>query len=95
MVTLEQIREQLKIAIKQSGYRQSDIAKKIGVHHSAIGQYLSGRAMPALDTFANLCDVLDLDANEILCIDEHSPDSKRTTVNNSFNGSNISGNIKF
>lgn len=27
--------------------------------------------MPALDTFANLCAVLDLDANEILCVSEY------------------------
>ncbi len=24
--------------------------------------------MPALDTFANLCAVLDVDANDVLCI---------------------------
>lgn len=28
--------------------------------------------MPALDTFANLCEVLDLDANEILCINKNT-----------------------
>lgn len=27
--------------------------------------------MPALDTFANLCAVLDLDANDILCVEEY------------------------
>lgn len=95
MITVEQIRLKLQEAIKHSGMTQTEIAKRLNIYQSAVQQYLSGRAMPALDTFANLCDVLDLDANEILCIDEHSPDSKRTTVNNSFNGSNISGNIKF
>ena len=34
-----------------------------------MGLYLSGRAMPALDTFANLCSILDLDANEVLGIE--------------------------
>lgn len=68
MVTLNQIREKLQEAIKTSGMTQTEIAFKLGIYQSAIGQYLSGRAMPALDTFANLCKVLDLDANEILCI---------------------------
>lgn len=67
MITLEQIRERLKEAIKQSGLSQSEIARKINVHHSAIGQYLSGRSMPALDTLANLCKLLDVDTNYILC----------------------------
>ena len=69
MITLEKIRERIKEAIKQSGITQSEIARKIGVHHSAIGQYLSGRAMPALDTLANLCKLLDVDTNYILCQD--------------------------
>lgn len=68
MVTLEQIRARLQEAIRQSGMKQIDIARKIGVHHSAIGFYLSGRAMPALDTFANLCAALDVDPAYILCL---------------------------
>lgn len=69
MITLEQIRERLTEAIKQSGQTQCEIARQLGVHHSAIGQYLSGRSMPALDTLANLCKALDIDTNYILCQD--------------------------
>lgn len=70
MITIDKVRVNLQEAIKRSELTQSALAKKIGVHHSAVGQYLSGRSMPALDTFAKLCAVLDLDANEILCVDE-------------------------
>ena len=90
MVTLEQIRTNLQEAIKQSGMTQTAIAKKLNVYQSAIQQYLSGRAMPALDTFANLCVLLDLDANEILCI---SSGKKSVSPSDSFN--NNSGNIHF
>ncbi len=69
MITLEQIRERLTKEIKQSGLSQTEIAKRINVKQPTIGQYLSGRAMPALDTFANLCVALDLNPTEILCID--------------------------
>ena len=47
---------------------QTELAKRIGVCQQAIGQYLHQKKMPSLETFANLCAVLDLDANEILCI---------------------------
>jgi len=68
MIYLEEIRSNLQDAIKESGYTQKKIAQKLGYNPSSIGQYISGRAMPALDTFANLCDILNLDANEILCL---------------------------
>lgn len=68
MVTLENIRDTLKEAIKTSGKTQTQIAKELHVTQQTVQQYVSGRAMPGLDTLANLCVLLDLDANEILCI---------------------------
>lgn len=69
MITLEQIQQRLAECIKQSGMTQTELATRLGIKQPTIGQYLSGRAMPALDTLANLCKVLDLDANYILCLD--------------------------
>ena len=76
MITLEQIRERLAEVIRNSGMTQTELARRLGIRQPTIGQYLSGRSMPALDTFANLCKVLDVDANDILCLDEHT-DSTR------------------
>ncbi len=70
MITLEMIREKLTEAIRQSGMNQTKIAELLNIKQPTVSQYLSGRVMPALDTFANLCKILDLDANDILCIDE-------------------------
>ncbi len=70
MIKLEQIRIKLQKAIKQSGITQTELAKRTGVIQQSIAQYLSGSAMPALDTFANLCVALDVDPAEILCIDK-------------------------
>ncbi len=67
MITLEQIQERLSEAIKQSGMSQTQIAKLLNIKQPTVGQYLSGRAMPALDTFANLCKILDADTDYILC----------------------------
>lgn len=68
MITIDQIRERLIKEIRNSGMTQTELASKIGVIQQSVGQYLSGRAMPSLDTLANLCKVLDIDANYILCI---------------------------
>ena len=69
MITLEMIREKLTEAIRQSGMNQAKLAELLNINQPTVSQYLSGRVMPALDTFANLCKALDLDANDILCID--------------------------
>lgn len=67
MITLEQIRKRLIEAIEQSGMSQTAIANAVNVKPTQICSYLKGRKMPALDTLANLCKLLDVDANYILC----------------------------
>lgn len=67
MIVLNQIQERLAEAIRQSGMTQAEIAKRVGIKHQQISCYLKGQKMPALDTFANICKVLDVDTNYILC----------------------------
>lgn len=66
MRNLDEIRVRLVDAIRKSGLTQKELANKIGVCQQSVAQYLSGRAMPALDTFANICIALELDPAEIL-----------------------------
>lgn len=68
MITLEQIHNKIVDGIRNSGLTQAEISKRLGIAAPTVSQYISGRAYPALDTFANLCKILDLDANDILCI---------------------------
>ena len=93
MVTLEMIRTRLAEAIRQSGTTQTELAKRIGIKHQQISCYVRGEKMPALDTFANLCAVLDVDPSEILCLDQFGSGNKSISVSNSFN--NNSGKIDF
>ena len=69
MVTLEKIQHALAEALKQRTITQEELAKKIGVNQSMISHYITGRSMPALDTLSRICSILDLDANEILCVE--------------------------
>ncbi len=71
MITLEQIRARLQEAIKQSNIKQKELAEKLGLTQSTIAHYLRGDIMPALDTFANLCAALDVDASYILCLTDN------------------------
>lgn len=71
MITLEQIRKKLVENIKNGGITQSELARRLGVSPSTVSHYIIGDKMPALDTFANLCAILDIDANDILCIGEY------------------------
>ena len=70
MITLFQIQQRIIEVIKHSEISQTELANRLGVKQQTIACYLSGKAMPALDTFANLCKILDVDANEILCLSE-------------------------
>lgn len=71
MIEEEEIHEWLVDAIVTSNMKQREIAKEIGLVQQSIAQYISGRALPSLKTFANLCIVLNLDANEILGINDY------------------------
>ena len=69
MVKIEEISKKLAEAIKQSGYTQRQIAEQINVTQQQISSYINGKNLPALDTLSKLCSFLDLDANEILCVE--------------------------
>lgn len=71
MITLEQIRQRLQETLRQSTISQTELAKRLGISQSTIAHYLRGDAMPALDTFANMCQILDVDSSYILCISEN------------------------
>ncbi len=68
MISLEQIQKRLADAIKNSNLTQTAIAQKLGIRQQTISHYTKGDIMPALDTFANLCVVLDEDPAYILGI---------------------------
>ena len=71
MIVQSRIQQRLAEAIRQSGMTQTEIAAKVGIKQPTVGQYLSGRSMPALDTFANLCAVLDDDRAYSLCLQDN------------------------
>ena len=67
MITIKQIQEKIAEAIKLSGLTHTEIGKKLQISQQSVSHYVKGDKLPALDTLANLCVLLDVDPAEILC----------------------------
>ena len=66
MIIIDDIQNRLREAIKYSNISQKEIAKKLGINPSTVSKYMKQDKYPSLDTFANLCKILDVSADEIL-----------------------------
>ena len=69
-VNLQNIQIRLRLAIKESGIQQKEIARLVGVSAQTVSKYMKTDVFPALDTLAKLCIVLDVSADYILGIDQ-------------------------
>ena len=92
MIILNEIQKRLADLIKTCGLTQTALAKQLNISQSAIAHYVKGDIMPALDTFANLCVILDVDPAEILGT-SNADNKKSVQITGSFN--NNSGSINF
>lgn len=66
MITIQEIQKRLREAIEYGTLSQKELAEKLGVNPSTISKYMRLDKYPSLDTFANLCQILDVSADEIL-----------------------------
>lgn len=66
MIRIEDIQKRLREAIKYSNMSQKELANKLGVNPSTVSKYMKLDKYPSLDTFANICEILDASADDIL-----------------------------
>ena len=66
MIRIEDIQKRLREAIELGVLSQKEIAEKLGINPSTVSKYMRLDKYPSLDTFANLCQILDVSADEIL-----------------------------
>lgn len=66
MIEIKDIQKRLREEIKNCGLTQKEIAERVGVNPSTISKYLKQDKFPAIDTFANICEVIGASADEIL-----------------------------
>ena len=70
-ITTAQIQERLAACIRQSGMTQRELAPKLHVTQQCISAYATVTKLPAPDTLANLCQLLDVEADYILCLKKY------------------------
>ena len=46
------------------------MAEKLGINPSTVSKYMRLDKYPSLDTFANICEILDVSADDILGINK-------------------------
>ena len=66
MIQIEEIQKRLRDAIKYSNVSQKELAEKLGINPSTVSKYMRLDKFPSIDTFANICKILDVSADEIL-----------------------------
>lgn len=66
MITIDEIQNRLREAIKAGSISQKELAERLGINPSTISKYMKQNKYPSLDTFANLCKILDVSSDEIL-----------------------------
>lgn len=66
MIKIEDIQNRLREEIKSSNMSQKELAEKLKINPSTVSKYLRLDKYPSLETFANICEILDVSADEIL-----------------------------
>ncbi len=70
MITNKEIQNRLREEIKLSPLSQKQIADKLGVNPSTISRYMNSDKYPSLETFANICKILDISSDDVLGLNE-------------------------
>ncbi|MBR2614586.1 MAG: helix-turn-helix transcriptional regulator [Clostridia bacterium] len=66
MIKIEDIQKRLREAIQYGTISQKELAEKLGINPSTVSKYMRLDKYPSLDTFANICEILDISADDIL-----------------------------
>ena len=66
MITITEIQKRLREAIQYGNITQKELAKRLGINPSTVSKYMRLDKYPSLDTFANICEILDVSADDIL-----------------------------
>ncbi len=67
---VELIKSRLKNEIKSSSMTIKEIASKVDISPEMITQYCTTKKLPRLDTFAKLCEVLQVSADYLLGLED-------------------------
>ena len=53
-------------AVKTSPLNYAELSKALGITKATMSMYKNGKALPSLDTFNKICEILDVSADYLL-----------------------------
>lgn len=74
----ELFKQRLSEELKECKMTQKEIAKILKIDQANISNYIRGKQIPKIDIFADICELLDLNANYILGLADYS--GKKSTI---------------
>ncbi len=75
MITIKEIQTRLRDEIKWSGISQKELAEKLGINASTVSKYMRLDKFPSLETFANICEILEISSDEVLGLKQKHTDT--------------------
>ena len=75
MITIKEIQTRLRDEIKWSGISQKELAEKLGINASTVSKYMRLDKYPSLETFANICEILEISSDEVLGLKQKHTDA--------------------
>ena len=66
MAFKEKLAKNISDHIKYSGKTKAQIAKELGVRHTAISKYALGQATPTIENLIKLCEILNCTYDDLL-----------------------------
>ncbi len=70
MIEIKEIQKRLREAIEYSNISQKELANRLGINPSTVSKYMRLDKFPSIDTFANICKILDVSSDDILGLNE-------------------------
>ena len=71
MIRVADIQKRIIECLKNSTITKSELSRKLNISTSAISQIANGKILPSLETLANICTILDVKSDYLLCITEN------------------------
>lgn len=70
---------------KALNFTQNELAKKLGISNRAVSKWETGKSMPDVSIMIELCEILNITVNELLCgkeltVTEEELESKRNVI---------------
>ena len=82
MTDIEIIKKRVSQELKNSGFSQTELGKRLNISQSCIAHYIRGDILPSIEIITKLCKLLELDANYLLGIEDESGRKTYNTINN-------------